>query len=175
MEFLDVINEEDEVVGRDLRSNIHESGLWHRGAHVLLFTDDDKLLVQQRSRNKSQSPLALDCSVSEHVTVGEDYLHAATRGLSEELGLTNIELTPITKFKMNYGLNDNEISMIFKGTANLEHIRFDKDEIERVDAYSIEDLQTLMQQNPDEFSYWFEQILLWLLDKPSTLQIMDNG
>ncbi|HAV78786.1 MAG TPA: NUDIX hydrolase [Anaerolineae bacterium] len=174
-ELFDVINEQDQVVGQEMRSIVHQRGLWHRGAHVLLFSADDKLIVQQRSRNKSQSPLALDCSVSEHVTAGEDYLQAATRGLSEELGMTNIELTPIVKFKMNYGPNDNEISMIFKGIADLASVLFDPEEIERVGAYSIEELQIIMEQKPENFSYWFGQITLWLLDKPSALQVMNNG
>lgn len=171
-ELFDVVDETDQVVGQEMRSVVHQRGLWHRGVHVLLFTSDGKLIVQQRSGTKSQSPLTFDCSVSEHVQAGEDYFDAAVRGISEELALKGIELQPLIKFKMNYGPNDNEISMIYRGTAGLEHIRFDPEEIERVDAYTIAELQSLWEQKPEKFSYWFAQILFWFMQKPSALQIL---
>ncbi len=173
-ELFDIIDENDHVTGQEMRSIVHQRGLWHRGAHVLLFTQDDKLLVQQRSKNKSQSPLAYDCSVSEHVTADEDYHAAALRGLSEELGITGIEITPLVKFKMNYGPNDNEISTIFKGVLTNQRVQFDPVELEQVEYYSLAELQILMQNESAKFSYWFEQILLWLLDKPSALQVMNR-
>jgi 16S rRNA (adenine1518-N6/adenine1519-N6)-dimethyltransferase len=173
-ELFDIVDENDQVISQETRSKVHQLGLWHRGAHVLLFTQDDKLIVQQRSKNKSQSPLALDCSVSEHVTAGETYLDAAIRGLKEELGITGITIEPMVKFKMNYGPNDNEISVIFKGTAELEKIRFDPLEIERINAFTLEELQSLLEQKNDTFSYWFEQIFLWFMQKSSALQIMNN-
>ena len=165
-ELFDVIDENDKVLKQEMRSVVHQRGLWHRGAHVLLFTRDGKLIVQQRSKTKSQSPLTFDCSVSEHVQAGEGYFDAALRGLSEELGVEDIELQPLIKFKMNYGPNDNEISMVYKGIAGIEQIRFDPEEIERVDAYTLEELQNLLEQKPQLFSYWFEQIFLWLTKKP---------
>ena len=171
-ELFDIIDENDQVIGQEMRSVVHQHGTWHRGVHVLLFTQDDKLLVQQRSKTKSQSPLSFDCSVSEHVLAGEDYYEAALRGLSEELGVEDIEIQPLIKFKMNYGPDDNEISMIYKGTVNPEHIRFDPEEIERVDAYTIKELQSLLEQKPQSFSYWFQEIFLWLAQKPSAVQIM---
>jgi isopentenyl-diphosphate delta-isomerase type 1 len=173
-ELFDVIDENDRIIGQEMRSIVHHRGLWHRGAHVLLFTQDDKMLVQQRSKNKSQSPLAYDCSVSEHVTAGEGYHGAALRGLLEELGITGIEITPLVKFKMNYGPNDNEISIIFKGVLTNQRVQFDPVEIEQVEYYPLAELQTLMQNEPAKFSYWFGQILLWYFDKPSALQVMDN-
>jgi isopentenyl-diphosphate delta-isomerase type 1 len=174
-ELFDIIDENDQVIGQKMRSTVHQHGLWHRGVHVLLFTQDERLLVQQRSKNKSQSPLAYDCSVSEHVITGEGYFDAAIRGLSEELSLTNIEITPLVKFKMNYGPNDNEISMIYKGYVAPEQVRFDPTEIERVDYFTLSELQMRMNDETTKFSYWLEQILLWLLDKPSALQVLDNG
>jgi len=171
-ELFDVIDENDQVVGQEMRSIVHQRGLLHRGVHVLLFTSDGKLLVQQRSRTKSQSPLMFDCSVSEHVQAGEGYYEAAVRGLSEELNLKGMEIQSLIKFKMNYGPNDNEVSIIFRGTVDPKHARFDPVEIERVDTYTIEELQNLLEQKPELFSYWFEQIFLWLIQKPSALQII---
>ena len=173
-ELFDVVDENDKVIGQEMRSVVHQRGLWHRGAHVLLFTPDDKLIVQQRAKSKSQSPLALDCSVSEHVLAGETYFYAAIRGLEEELGLTGITIQPLIKFKMNYGPNDNEISVIYKGTSNPDMVRFDPGEIEKMDCIDKHELEQLMLDRPDMLSRWFFQILLWFFDKPSDLIIMDD-
>ena len=51
-ELFDVVDEEDKVIGQETRSIVHQRGLWHRGVHVLLFTHEGKLLVQQRSRDR---------------------------------------------------------------------------------------------------------------------------
>jgi len=171
-EIFDVVNENDIVTAQEMRSKVHQVGLWHRGAHVLLFTSDNKWIVQQRSKTKSQSPLTFDCSVSEHVTAGETYHEAAIRGLKEELNITGIPIEQLIKFKMNYGPNDNEISVIYKGTAELEQITFNPEEIETVQTFTLEELQNLLEQNPESFSYWFTQIFLWFAQKPSALQIM---
>ena len=173
-ELFDIIDENDHIIGQEMRSKVHQLGLWHRGAHVLLFTSDNKLIVQQRSKTKSQSPLMFDCSVSEHAQAGETYHHAALRGLQEELGITDIAIQPLIKFKMNYGPNDNEISMIYKGVSTIEQVRFDPQEIERVEAYTAEELQSHLSKRPELFSYWFGQIMLWLVEKPSALQVMDE-
>jgi len=171
-EEFDIVNPDDQVIGRNTRSVAHRLGLWHRGAHVLLFTQDDRLIVQQRSKTKSQSPLTLDCSVSEHVLAGETYHAAAQRGLDEELGLLNVPIHPRIKFRMNYGPNDNEVSVIFTGIADPATIRLDPQEIERIELYEVNELQQLMEQSPQKFSYWFSQIFLWLIKQPSALQIM---
>ncbi|MBI5944081.1 MAG: hypothetical protein HY864_06910 [Chloroflexi bacterium] len=66
-ELLDIVNDEDIVIDQQMRSTVHQLGLWHRGVHVFLFTPDNKLLIQKRSADRASSPSLLDCSVSEHV------------------------------------------------------------------------------------------------------------
>ena len=173
-ELFDVIDENDNVTGQEMRSVVHQHGLWHRGVHVFLFTDEGKLLVQQRSGDRVHAPLALDCSVSEHVKAGEAYHAAAIRGLKEEMGVQGIELEPLIKFRMNYGPNDNEISVLYRGSANPAAVRFDPVEIERVDYYSINELQGMLGDKNHKFSYWFEQILQWYFGNPSALQVLED-
>jgi len=171
-EPFDVIDENDKVIGQEMRSVVHQRGLWHRGVHVLLFSGDDKLLVQQRSRDRVHAPLALDCSVSEHVKAGEDYYTAAVRGLQEEIGVDRIDLERLVKFRMNYGPNDNEISEVYRGIVNPIAVKFDLVEIERIDYYSLGELQKLLKKENHNFSYWFEQILQWYSDQPSALEVL---
>ncbi len=73
-ELLDVVDANDNVLSQAMRSAVHREGFYHRGIHVFLATPEGKLLVQQRSESRESFPMALDCSVSEHVKAGETYL-----------------------------------------------------------------------------------------------------
>lgn len=172
-ELFDIVTEEDVVIRQAPRSVAHAQGLWHRGVHVLLFDPQGRLLVQQRSRTRTHAPLTLDCSISEHVQTGETYLQAAVRGLEEELGVSGLELQPLLKFKMNYGPNDNEISLLYRSAFNQQPLRFDPEEVERVEFFTLAELEERLASEPAAFSYWFAQILRWLLGQPSALQPLD--
>ena len=171
-ELFDIVNEDDAVIGQEMRSIVHQRGLWHRGVHVLLFTREGKLLVQQRSKDRPHAPGTLDCSVSEHVKAGEDYLTAAMRGMQEEMGVKGIRIEPLVKFKMNYGPNDNEISELYRGMVDPAKVTFDPVEVERIDYYELAELQNRLGSQEVKFSYWFEQILRWYSGKPSALEVL---
>lgn len=173
-ELFDIVDENDNILHQAPRSLAHAQGLWHRGVHVLLFDPNGRLLTQQRSRTRTHAPLTLDCSISEHVQTGETYLQAAVRGLREELGVSGIELQPLIKFKMNYGPNDNEISLLYRGALPPRPLRFDPEEVERVDLFTLAELNERLAADPAAFSYWFAQILRWLLGQPSALQPLDT-
>lgn len=173
-ELFDIVNGQDQVIGQETRSIVHRRGLWHRGVHVLLFTQDEKLLVQRRSKDRIHAPSALDCSVSEHVRSGEDYYTTATRGLQEEIGLVGIDIQPLVKFKMNYGPKDNEVSELYNGYVNPALVKFDPVEVESIEYYSLPDLQEHLTGRKTTFSYWFKQIIQWYLGYPSALVVLDK-
>ncbi len=174
-ELLDIVDDNDNVVGRETRSVVHERGLQHRGVHVFLFTSHGKLLVHQRNKDRKAYPSSLDCSVSEHVKAGEDYLTAAQRGLREEMGLEGIPLEPIITFRMIYGTNDNEISRIYQGPlADPLRVRFDPVEVDWVDFAGLPELEKLLDNRERPFSYWLEQFILWSAGRPNVLEILDT-
>ena len=84
-ELLAVVNERDEEIGAERRCVIHERGMLHRAAHVLVFDKDGRLLIQQRSILKDRHPLTWEC-VGGHLGPGETYEEAALREVEEELG-----------------------------------------------------------------------------------------
>lgn len=84
-EYLDIVNERDEVIGRDTRANVHAKHEIHRGVHVLVFRSDASLLLQRRSRRLSYYPGSWDASAGGQVAAGETYEAAAVRELEEEL------------------------------------------------------------------------------------------
>lgn len=86
-EWFDVVNERDEVIGRQTRRIVHATGLWHRAVHVLVFDHQGRVFLQKRSMLKDLSPGLWDSSCSGHLDAGEDYDAAAVRELREEIGL----------------------------------------------------------------------------------------
>jgi isopentenyldiphosphate isomerase len=172
-ELLDMVNNDDVVTGQNLRSVIHNSGFQHRGVHVFLFTHDGRFLVQRRSKDRAASPSLLDCSISEHVRAGEDYLTAANRGLKEELGLELIDIQPIVTFKMNYGPNDNEISRVFQGFVDPAKVQFDPVELDQVFYFSWTELLERMTTDGVAFCTWFVQIVNWLTGRPSQMGVLE--
>lgn len=171
-ELLDVVNDLDVVTAQVLRSLVHEEGLQHRGVHVFLFTHDGNLLIQKRSADRAAAPSLLDCSVSEHVKAGEGYLDAAIRGMKEEMGVQGIDLKPIIKFKMNYGPNDNEISLLYKGRVDPADVRYDPSEIESIHYYRLEQVNGMINHDKSRFCGWFVEILNWYHGKPAKLKVL---
>ncbi len=166
-ELLDIVDDNDLVIDQQMRSKVHELGLWHRGVHVFLFNSERKMLIQKRSADRAHSPSALDCSVSEHIKAGESYFDAAIRGMREEMGVSDIEIKPLVKFKMIYGVNDNEISTLYEGIIDPEKVKFDPIEIEEIAYYSADEIHEMMKDENIKFCGWFVEIMKWYWGKPS--------
>ncbi len=86
-ELLDVVNDDDEVIGVERRGDIHAQRLMHRAVHILLFNSDGEIFLQKRSLSKDEQPGKWDSSAAGHVDSGEDYLGCAIREINEELGI----------------------------------------------------------------------------------------
>ena len=96
MEWLDVVDENDEVIGRERRGVIHARRLMHRSAQVLVFNSKGEMFLQKRSAHKDEFPGLWDSSAAGHLDAGEDYIDCARRELAEELGITApVELEPL--------------------------------------------------------------------------------
>ena len=91
IEWLDIVDENDIVVGRAPRDQIHSENHLHRGTHVMVFNSRGEVFVQLRSLQKDNNPGLWDTSCAGHVDSGEDYLACAVRELAEELG---VQTTP---------------------------------------------------------------------------------
>jgi len=87
-ELLDLVDEQDRVIGTMLRSSVYEEGMNNfRAVNAFLVNDVGQLWIPRRTATKRIFPLCLDMSVAGHVASGEDYLTAFRRELHEELNL----------------------------------------------------------------------------------------
>ncbi|USN53647.1 MAG: NUDIX domain-containing protein [Candidatus Nomurabacteria bacterium] len=86
-ELLDIINEEDEVIGQATRQELYDKGLTCRIVHVFVQNSQGQFAIQKRSEVVSFLPGHWSSSASGHVKKGESYDEAAARELQEELGI----------------------------------------------------------------------------------------
>lgn len=96
-ELLDIVDENDVVIGQAPRDVIHQQQLWHRSTHIALFNSRGEIFIQLRSKTKDIGAGLWDTSAAGHVDSGESYLDCAVRELEEELGIVvdTDQLSPV--------------------------------------------------------------------------------
>lgn len=112
-EWIDVVDDRDEVVGRATREQMREHNLLHRNASVLCLTPDGRVFVHQRTHTKDLFPGLYDLFASGVVIAGESYDAAAARELGEELGVTGAPLEPLFKHRYE-GDRTRSFTMVYR-------------------------------------------------------------
>jgi isopentenyldiphosphate isomerase len=161
-EIFDVVNERDEVIGRQPRAEVHRRGLMHRAVHVLVFNAAGQVFLQKRSMQKDRQPGVWDSSASGHVDSGEDYDACAVRELREEIGL-QLAAAPTQLFKLAAcAETDQEHVWVYRCEAE-GPFRLDPEEIERGGWYAPDEVTRWMAECPEDFAsalrvIWRKQI-----------------
>ncbi len=109
---------------------------------MLVFNKKGELLLQKRASHKDVAAGKWDTSVGGHVMPGEDILTAAKREVYEELGIIPEEL----KFLYTY-IHSNHYESELVYTYWVLHegpFNFNKDEIDEVAFWKIEDIQNYL-------------------------------
>ena len=96
-EYLEVVDENNQVIGIAGRQEIHKTALRHRSVHIFIFNSQGDLYLQKRSPHKDQYPEHWDSSAAGHTDPGESPLESAQRELMEELGL-KVKLTEVLQY-----------------------------------------------------------------------------
>lgn len=87
-EYLDLVNENDQVIGRKLRADIYTEGVWNfRVVHGFVVNSKGQLWIPRRTAHKAIFPSALDFSAAGHVESGETYDASFAREVQEELNM----------------------------------------------------------------------------------------
>ena len=91
-EWVDVVDDDDRVVGRVTRPEIRTRNLLHRAVYVFVLNTRGELFVHRRTATKDVYPGYCDPTIGGVVGTGEEYDAAAERELAEELGLIGVPI-----------------------------------------------------------------------------------
>jgi isopentenyldiphosphate isomerase len=87
-EYLDLVDEDDRVIGKKLRSEVQAEGLSNfRVVNAFLINSKGELWIPRRTASKRIFPSCLDMSVGGHVSSGETYEQSFGREAAEELNI----------------------------------------------------------------------------------------
>jgi len=141
-EYFDVVDEDDNVVGKATRKECHTNPrLIHRAVSILLFNSKGKLLLQQRTMTKDLYP-GYWGNPAGHVDSGETYDRAAVRELNEEMGIeTELKFFAYAKKRTTTESENVKIFITYSdGPFNI-----DKNEVERIKFFDINDVYRKMR------------------------------
>ncbi|VVB81599.1 Isopentenyl-diphosphate Delta-isomerase [uncultured archaeon] len=144
MEFLDVVDDNNEVVSSASADEVYQKRLNHRIVHVLIFNSKGELLLQMRSAKKKFCPGHWVTSAGGHVQKGESYEQAAKRELKEEIGidvpLALIDESSYDHYKMRKFLQ------VFRGVSE-GPFRFNPEEVAGSRWFSVDDVRDMVKKN----------------------------
>jgi isopentenyldiphosphate isomerase len=156
MEFLDVVNKNDEVIGKASRKEVYEKLLNHRIVHVIIFNDKGEMVLQLRSRHKSFCPNYWSTPVGGHVRSGESYEKAALREFEEELG-AKPEIKFLCKDLYEDAMGLKKFLCIFRVVYD-GPFKVNPREVERLECFSLDKIQDMINSDKK-----FHPELLFLL------------
>ena len=157
-DIFDVVNERDEIIGRELRSVVHARGLRHRAVHVLVFNAAGQLFLQKRSMTKDNDPGLWDSSCSGHVDSGESYAVAAERELMEEIDLL-VDEPMVELFKIEASAGTGwEFAVIYR-TESEGPFTLCPEEIDEGRWFTPEKIDNALANEPEKFSPTFK--IVW--------------
>jgi isopentenyldiphosphate isomerase len=99
-EIVDLVDEEDEVIGHAPRREVRAGNLLHREVAAIVRNAQGEIYVHRRTESKDVFPGMYDMFVAGVVKSGESYEDAVRRELGEELGIEGVE--PAFLFKSRY-------------------------------------------------------------------------
>lgn len=159
LELLDVVDEQDRVIGKATRDQVHKEGLLHREIHLWLYDKNGKVALERRSPKADMGANLLNASVGGHLDLGEAYEAAAIRELQEEIGIkaTMDEIIPIIKMRSKTtDLATKKINNVFRQVfayflGELSVLKYNSEESAGFDYLPIEMLINLSNDQKGHF------------------------
>jgi len=152
--MLDIVDENDKVIGQALKSECHKKGLKHRCVAIIVMNKKGEILIQKRSPETEECPNKLCISASGHVAKGEDYPESATRELKEELGVTaDLKLIgsfPLFNSDQKYGIEDMHVKL-FQCQWD-KQFKFNDGEVSEAKFFTQDKLKKMIEKNSERFN-----------------------
>lgn len=153
-----LVDEQNNPIGTADKDTVHTTATpLHRAFSLFLFNSRGQVLLTKRAATKKTFPGVWTNTVCGHLSPDEDTVSAATRRLSEELGITGVTVKEVAPYRYRFadrnGIVENEICPITVATYDGDPIPH-KDE---VDEWKWVDWKVFLQDirdNPEPYSPW---------------------
>jgi isopentenyl-diphosphate delta-isomerase len=150
--LIDIVDEQDKVIGQDSKENKFEKELISRNVVAFIKNGQGQLIIVKRSPKKRSWPNRLDLATCGNVNCGETYEEAINREIQEELGIC-CELQLIEKIYTEVIENDKKVRYftgVYHGLTDQEPALCD--ELLELQYMSVKDISKMMDEEPDKFS-----------------------
>jgi isopentenyldiphosphate isomerase len=151
--LLDVVDENDEVIGQAFKDQKALQGYISRVAAVFLCDLENNIFICKRAAHKKYSPNLYDLAAVGAVLQGETYEEASMRELEEELGV-KCDLQMLDKFyqeaeAVGDGKKLKYFCAVFLGKTDAKPIL--NEELSEIRKMSWDELQLELKNNLDKF------------------------
>jgi isopentenyl-diphosphate delta-isomerase len=157
MDFVVLVDEQDNAIGTMEKQQAHVEGVLHRAFSIFIFNSEKELLLQKRASSKYHCGGLWTNACCSHPRENENTQDAANRRLEEEMGM-QCSLTPIFTFvyKAGFenGLTEHEFDHVFFGESN-QTPKINTEEVEAYRYISMDVLQQEIKEFPEKFTPWF--------------------
>jgi isopentenyl-diphosphate delta-isomerase len=157
MEYVVLVDEQDNAIGTMEKQQAHVEGALHRAFSIFIFNSEKKLLLQKRATSKYHCGGLWTNTCCSHPRETENILDAANRRLNEEMGM-QCELKSIFSFvykaEFENGLTEHEFDHVLLGLSD-QTPELNLEEVEGFRYIGLEDLQLEIKEDPQKFTPWF--------------------
>jgi isopentenyl-diphosphate delta-isomerase len=156
-----LVDENDHVLGTMEKLQAHQQGRLHRAFSVIIFNDNDEMLIHKRASDKYHCGGLWTNACCSHPRLNEAVKDAALRRMQEEMGFTtSIEYIGqfIYKTEFENGLIEHELDHLFMGKFNGEP-KPNPEEVEDFKYIGIDELKLDIEKAPQNYTVWFKKIV----------------
>lgn len=154
-EILDIVNEDDEVIGQVEREEARQRKLSTRRVFVLFYDSHGDVLLQRRSMQKKTSPGLLTTTVGGHVESGMTYDDTMVKETLEESGVA-IDMAKISNLgKWYYNSPDGMLWInlyLYPFEGGVSKLTIEPGEIDEFKSIAVTLLKRQLQETPELFS-----------------------
>ncbi len=173
MEYLDVVDENNQLTGKtEERNIIHEKGIWHREVAVWIMNEKGEILLQKRAANKRQEPNKWAICAG-HVEAGESVEDSMIREMEEELGIkvnmNQLEFLKIYK-KQNDIPNDNiknynfQYMYFLKTNWNIEDYKIQLEELSEIKYVPFTEFEDIVKNKDKNVTFTKQSYMLEMIE-----------
>lgn len=160
LEMLEVIDENDNVIGLETRAKVHQEGLLHREIHIWFLTPNGEIIFQHRAKDKDTYPDKLDATVGGHVEPKMSYEETAVKECKEETGI-DIDISKLLFLAKLRKKSFDEVTKLTNNTIRSQYaylyeglisdLQIEEGKAEGFEAWKIDDLSNLSEENRTKF------------------------